>query len=574
MAVFIPQPEGKIRLIFAAAGTGLCLWSMAHALVMGGPLGQGVVAFGVWFGGVAWLHLAAKVRRRIEWVRRDDDGGTSPVASVEHPLLGAKGQWAFFSILLVALSWLLLFFSAAETGEPSGVDASRFAIGWLAAAVIAFALQRLVRALATAEALSSMATVFGLFTLAIPVSALAAVALFLRPYEGGVTATVAGYLIVALTAALVLDSLFKQLSWILEPASRRGPVAIPGAGFLLEMARAGGWSRFLRRFEELTGTRLEEVAGLRFVGRRLVPALGSGLVLLWLSTALTVVPVGSAGILQRFGVFASQELGPGFHWSLPRPFGGILVVETGKVREVAVGFENDLLGPVLWNERHFEGEENFLVGEGDEVLTVNMPVLFRIAKPRDFLINTQEPDTALRSLAEKELLRAISGRSLFDLIGPQREAIAGEVRSSLQEEVDRLGLGLEILFVGLKDMHPPVQVSDAYQVVASAEEDRETSIENARAMAVSRLGFAAESVHRFRAQADRDVTLRVLQAKGAAGAFRALAGADTERPGPLRDRLWHEALAEALAGKDKILLPAGREVSITIDHRANSPKSP
>ena len=286
------------------------------------------------------------------------------------------------------------------------------------------------------------------------------------------------------------------------------------------------------------------------------------------------MPLGSTGIRQHLGVFSTSELGPGLHLSLPRPLGNILVVNTGKVREVAVGYENDLLGPVLWNERHFEGEENFLVGEGDEVLTVNMPVLYRIAEPRNFLLNARDTDKALRSLAEKELLRVISGRSLFDLIGPQREAIAEEVRVSLRGRVAELGLGLEILFVGLKDMHPPVQVSDAYQMVASAEEQRLIFIENARATAVSRLGLARESSHRFQVMADRDANLTTLFAEGEATSFRALAEADRADDGLFRDRLYYEALASTLSGQEKIILPPGGKTSIMIDHRNGSTQTP
>jgi len=573
MSAHLPQPEGKTRLALAIAGAVLCVWSIAYAVAAGGPLGLGVAAFGGWCGGIALLHLAASGRRRIEWVTHDDEGGASRLSNIERPILSPKGQWALFSILLVAGSWLLFQIPVGESGETLAVDASRFAIGWLATAVIVFALRKLIRATATAETLSSVSTPLGLLSLAIPVSALAAAALFLAPYDGGVTASVVGYVIAALVVVLILDSLFKPISRFLQPTSRRSPHAVPGTGFLFEISGPGGTGRFLDRFEELTGTRLEEVAGLRFLGRSFGPALGGGLALLWLSTSLTLVPLGSAGIRQHLGVLTTPELGPGIHLSLPRPFGNLFVLETGQVREIAVGFENDLLGPVLWNEQHFEDEENFLVGEGDEILTVNMPVLFRIAKPRDFLANTRDADTALRSLAEKELLRAISGRSLFDLIGPQREPIAARVHASLQQEVDRLGLGLEIVFVGLKDMHPPVQVSDSYQMVASAEEDRETYAQDAEAMAVTRLVAAAEKAHRLRALADRELAMRLSKAGGEASSFRALAEFDAEEAAILRDRLWHEALAESLAGKTKLILPAGRDVSVTIDHRNGTPST-
>ena len=564
----------RFRLALAITASALCVWSFAHAWILGGLPGLALTLFCSWCLGVTWLQFAGKACRQVEWVSEGSDGSPKTVKTVEEPILGNKGQWIAFAILLAFTALLLSSFPNTEAREAPFWEPSRLAIGWLVAAVLAFVVQKLIRALTSVETHPGIATSLNLITLAIPVSSITAAALFLSPYDNGRTSIFATYFIAALTVVLVCDSVFKQVSRNLAPASQRDPSAVPGTGFVLEMVDGEGWKRFLSRFEELTGTRLENVAGLRFVSGRLLPAFTLGISLLWLSTALTIVPLGSTGIRQHLGVFSTSELGPGLHLSLPRPLGNILVVNTGKVREVAVGFENDLLGPVLWNERHFEGEENFLVGEGDEVLTVNMPVLYRIAEPRNFLLNARDTDKALRSLAEKELLRVISGRSLFDLIGPQREAIAEEVRVSLRGRVAELGLGLEILFVGLKDMHPPVQVSDAYQMVASAEEQRLIFIENARATAVSRLGLARESSHRFQVMADRDANLTTLFAEGEATSFRALAEADRADDGLFRDRLYYEALASTLSGQEKIILPPGGKTSIMIDHRNGSTQTP
>src|SRR5207247_6129390 len=46
----------------------------------------------------------------------------------------------------------------------------------------------------------------------------------------------------------------------------------------------------------------------------------------------------------------------------------------------------------------------------------------------------------------------------------------------IQERADELELGVQILFVGLQDIHPPVKVADAYEAVVGSIQDKEAKI--------------------------------------------------------------------------------------------------
>ncbi len=113
--------------------------------------------------------------------------------------------------------------------------------------------------------------------------------------------------------------------------------------------------------ESLIGAKLGEVWIIRFLRETAGVLVLAALALAWLSTCLTAVPLGSRGVLVSFGTFDPKPLEPGLHVSWPWPFGEVVVVETERVRELALGFDRDLTGPLLWTERHYVGEQNLLV---------------------------------------------------------------------------------------------------------------------------------------------------------------------------------------------------------------------
>ena len=57
-----------------------------------------------------------------------------------------------------------------------------------------------------------------------------------------------------------------------------------------------------------------------------------------------------------------------------------------------------------------------------------------------------------------------------------RVEITAKLQANLQGAADRLGLGLEIVFVGLKDVHPPRNVQASFNEVNQAQQEKEQAI--------------------------------------------------------------------------------------------------
>ena len=354
--------------------------------------------------------------------------------------------------------------------------------------------------------------------------------------------------LLAATLTLVAEALLHTLFRFYQPKRLRAASGVFGHSVLLPtlFGEAGPLRSLTAAAEKNFGIKFADTWLVR-LARALAAPLGLFALLgLWASTAVTQVPVDSSGVLVRLGEFQSPALPPGLHWHAPWPWASITVVSTERVQELALGFERDLAGPVLWAEKHFEGEQNLLLGGGEELLTINVPVHYRIRDAVAFLRRTSDPARALESLGYRQLLTLTGEHTAFGLMTTDRAAITAKLRTNLQQASDRLGLGLEIVFVGLKDVHPPVAVAPAYQDVISAEEERSALVHQSRTYAVLTLGSAQVAARLARVQAEAAANERRTRAAGESSRFLAPLATYRAQPEVFTTRLRLEALETAL----------------------------
>ncbi len=358
-----------------------------------------------------------------------------------------------------------------------------------------------------------------------------------------------------ITFILIVETLLHALFRFYQPARQRDLSAVGRSVLLPALFGESGPLRSLTATLEKTfGLKLAD-AWLVRLGRTLLAPLALLAALgLWFSTAATRVPVDSRGVLVTRGEFQSPALAPGLHVHAPWPWAHVEIVPTERIREFSLGFERDLAGPILWAEKHFEGEQNLLVGQGEELLTINVPIHWRVRDAVAYLRRASDARAALEALGYRELLGLTTTHTAFGLMTTDRTEITAKLHAGLQAASDRLGLGIEIVFVGLQDVHPPVAVAPSYQDVVSAEEQRVALVDLARTYAVQSQANADVSAHQIRTQSESAAAERRARATGEAARF--LAPLPTWRGSPevyaTRTRL--EALEASLASIRQLLI--------------------
>jgi regulator of protease activity HflC (stomatin/prohibitin superfamily) len=183
-----------------------------------------------------------------------------------------------------------------------------------------------------------------------------------------------------------------------------------------------------------------------------------------------------------------------------------------------------------------------------------------------YLYRHSDPTAAMQSVGEQALTRYLAGANFWDVLVYEIDRTERRLRERIQQAADRQGLGVEISFVSLVNMHPPVgEVGKAYQAVISAREEMWTKIHQANATAAQKLAGAPGEAEKLRAQARGYRKERVLVAEARAKRFQAQMEAHSAAPEVYLYREKLLGIEQALKGAKKGYTVLPRDVITVFD---------
>ena len=163
------------------------------------------------------------------------------------------------------------------------------------------------------------------------------------------------------------------------------------------------------------------------------------------------------------------------------------------------------------------------------------------------------------------MTRALANRGVDELLTTGRAEVAVGLARAIQALADLEGLGISIVAVRLGRVLPPSAVAPAFADAARARSDRRQAITRAeeyrdRTQSDAR-GQAREIADRAAGRFDR----LVQPAHGEAARFTQVLTEARKSPGPFRQRLFLETLAELLPRfRRTVVVPPGQDLDISL----------
>jgi HflK protein len=196
---------------------------------------------------------------------------------------------------------------------------------------------------------------------------------------------------------------------------------------------------------------------------------------------------------------------------------------------------------------------------GDEnLIEVNVAVQYAVSSPDNFLFSTTDPNNVLRVATESALRLLIGKTSLDSVLTTGRAEIERQTRDAVQSRLDAYQSGLRVIAVQLQDVHPSLEVVDAFRDVSSAFEEKNKLISQAESYRNEQLELArGQGVARL-ADAAAYTSNRANRATGDAERFNQAVEAFKRAPGVTETRLYLEAIEQVLAGKKKMIIDASK----------------
>ncbi len=285
------------------------------------------------------------------------------------------------------------------------------------------------------------------------------------------------------------------------------------------------------------------------------------LLLIWLATGFYQVQTNEQGVVLRFGKYVATT-DSGLHYHLPYPIENVIKVSMTQERSINLGAREAYSSSnvaSLSNTRYADEalrsftESHMLTGD-ENIVDINMTVVWNIKNAKDYLFNIRYPDETVR-VAAQSVLREIVGQSEMQaIITGDRGKVEDETKAELQQLLDKFGSGIEIVRVKLQKADPPKQVVDAFNEVQRAKADLERYKNEAEAYRNEVLPKARGEASKLVQDAEAYEAAVINKAEGDAERFLSVYNAYREGRQVTGTRLYIETMENVLQNSDKVII--------------------
>ena len=240
----------------------------------------------------------------------------------------------------------------------------------------------------------------------------------------------------------------------------------------------------LDTLEKHTGISLKSLWSIKYVTEILPSAVLVLLAVLLVASCVYKVEPYEKAAVYRFGSLEETSIkGAGLHFKLPWPVEKAEIYEVDRVQNMTIGYESNDTMDNMWTESHSVEEYKLLTGNGNELVSVNIKLIYKIDDLYTYLTESSNPEAILSSKAYEFMMNKTNSTDLDTILSVDRTGLSKELLSALNEFTKEYKVGLSVEEVIIESIHPPVELSSVYQSVVSADVKKTTTITNAEAEA-------------------------------------------------------------------------------------------
>ena len=262
------------------------------------------------------------------------------------------------------------------------------------------------------------------------------------------------------------------------------------------------------------GFKVSESWGYQLLEKAIVPLILIQVLVLYLMSCIAIVPTGHQAVVERWGkpVNIADPWQAGLHGKLPWPIDTVRTFPTEQIQSLDVGFiRNDPdpeemknyqhdYQPILWTTEHWKEEFPFLVALQSkavvqnqnntaqsedsskifDLLIIGLNVQYRIGDIAQFGYGKNrcyvDARDYLEVICNRETMQFAARNDLNTLLGSGQRATARQLHRSIQEQADEKQLGIDIIYVAMEAVHPPIDVAPEFEKVVAALQEKQAKV--------------------------------------------------------------------------------------------------
>jgi membrane protease subunit HflK len=199
-----------------------------------------------------------------------------------------------------------------------------------------------------------------------------------------------------------------------------------------------------------------------------------------------------------------------------------------------------------WRDSLHPARDPYTITGDVNIIRARFSVRFQVADPIAYEFGTSERENLRNAICYQSACRVLAGMSVDDVLTTRRDFIGQESMRLAQEELDRLGLGIQLLAFETREINPPGPVLPAFQDVVSAKVEAKTLVEPAHSRHAAVIPEANAEAYRVQENAESYAQGLIAKAQGEVSAFLALLKEYRANPETVHTRLYAEMIEEVL----------------------------
>lgn len=247
----------------------------------------------------------------------------------------------------------------------------------------------------------------------------------------------------------------------------------------------------------------------------------------------------------------AEALGPGLHWTWPKPLSEVILLPAGRVQTIEIDplpptkLEGGKPEPVnmAWDEFLLTGDAN--------LIRAHWALRYTIADPWQYEFGYANTPRLLASEFRHAIVRTAAEFPIDRALRSDVESFRAAVQDALAARVAKLKLGVAVERVDLPGLRPPQPVAEAFDDVVRAENTRSEKISEAKAYANRRLAEAQGEASRRLSEAASYRQRLVSETQADAAYFERIYPGYVAQPGTVARTLLQDTLRRALAQTDQ-----------------------
>lgn len=228
------------------------------------------------------------------------------------------------------------------------------------------------------------------------------------------------------------------------------------------------------------------------------------LLIIYLFSGTASISSNQVGVLQRFGKVIKPELKPGIYFNLPWPIDKLNKIAVKKISHIFIddfyhsSEEPDI--PVLSANEFCKrtGLVPCCITGDNNLVTINCVIQYKITNPVDYLFKMARNEKMLRYISGSTMIHCLSTLSIDKILTYGKGEIENYLKINIQNRLDKIGCGLGINFIELKNINPPSRVQEYFNDVINAQIDKKKTInemESYRNECIPQAYAEAEKIH-------------------------------------------------------------------------------